>query len=591
MRVRFTAFLFGLAAVLCLGLMGGYAEEKTTYSVGDSVKVKYVGEVVTGTITSTKISGSIEVEFKWKGKTLSKSFPLTLVEGPGDEPAKPAPVTKPAGTPAKPAAPPKKPAADKPAMKSGTGQRPAPALKPENQPEAKPEATSTNKQEMRTWTDDTGKFTVEASFDGLEDGEVKLLKPDGKTTRIPLDKLSPADRELAEQLAEKQAAKPAPKPGDKNSPFKNSEDSSETAGAGQHEMRTWTSANGKSTFEARYAGYELGVVTLIKADGKKVKLSIHKLQQADQLVAMQLSNEEWHKNQTLSGEMSPKRDPGVPSDQLAGTVQASSQNWVGVRTMPSSAELPVEFHLEPDIAVEKKLEVMEGPFIYASRKAPKAGAQIEFGTRDEVTRLMIDPESNQAIVVLRSQLGAETPVIRVVRIDLKDGKVAAQPFQFATDLRAYHPTTHRCLGNTSWDVNPHDSSLKQHLFGVWTQGEKAFEQLGALALRTRSQTFFQRPGDSTLCGIGLRCSVVRRQNSEGLEHRGSVPSICLQDIRVPRSTPDSQSQWKVSGADWRGRADSCHRSGEWKIAGQTAREGSEQVRLRSPREVLRRSIH
>ena len=47
----------------------------------------------------------------------------------------------------------------------------------------------------RTWTDVSGKFSREAEFVKLEDGKVVLRAAGGKETSIPLEKLSPQDRE------------------------------------------------------------------------------------------------------------------------------------------------------------------------------------------------------------------------------------------------------------------------------------------------------------------------------------------------------------------------------------------------------------
>lgn len=47
---------------------------------------------------------------------------------------------------------------------------------------------------FRTWTDSTGKFTVEAKFLYIVGGKVKLEKKDGRTIALPLEKLSEADK-------------------------------------------------------------------------------------------------------------------------------------------------------------------------------------------------------------------------------------------------------------------------------------------------------------------------------------------------------------------------------------------------------------
>ncbi len=48
----------------------------------------------------------------------------------------------------------------------------------------------------RTWTDSTGKHTVEGEFVDLKDGTVRLKKEDGKTITIPIETLSEADRDF-----------------------------------------------------------------------------------------------------------------------------------------------------------------------------------------------------------------------------------------------------------------------------------------------------------------------------------------------------------------------------------------------------------
>lgn len=67
---------------------------------------------------------------------------------------------------------------------------PTPSL-PTPSPPPLPEAPPA---EMRTWTDSTGKFKLDAKLIAVENGNVKLERPDGKIVTMPLDKLSPADQ-------------------------------------------------------------------------------------------------------------------------------------------------------------------------------------------------------------------------------------------------------------------------------------------------------------------------------------------------------------------------------------------------------------
>ncbi len=52
----------------------------------------------------------------------------------------------------------------------------------------------------RTWTDKSGRFSIEATFVSEENGVVKLLRKDGKQANIPLDKLSDADQAFIRQM-------------------------------------------------------------------------------------------------------------------------------------------------------------------------------------------------------------------------------------------------------------------------------------------------------------------------------------------------------------------------------------------------------
>jgi len=58
---------------------------------------------------------------------------------------------------------------------------------------------SVPKSQFRTWTDDSGKFEIEAELVGVEDGIVQLKKSDGKVKAVPLDKLSGNDRRFIEE--------------------------------------------------------------------------------------------------------------------------------------------------------------------------------------------------------------------------------------------------------------------------------------------------------------------------------------------------------------------------------------------------------
>lgn len=66
----------------------------------------------------------------------------------------------------------------------------------------------------RTWTDSTGKFSVEAELVDVEDGQVRLKKTDGSIITVPLVKLSAVDRAFLRRHAadarKKEPAEPPP---------------------------------------------------------------------------------------------------------------------------------------------------------------------------------------------------------------------------------------------------------------------------------------------------------------------------------------------------------------------------------------------
>jgi len=79
----------------------------------------------------------------------------------------------------------------------------------------------------RTWTDSTGKHTVEAEFVDLKGGKVRLKKANGSTLSITLDKLSSADQEyVRNQTKRGDSKKPVNGESRLNSPPKDSADSS-----------------------------------------------------------------------------------------------------------------------------------------------------------------------------------------------------------------------------------------------------------------------------------------------------------------------------------------------------------------------------
>jgi WD40 repeat protein len=60
--------------------------------------------------------------------------------------------------------------------------------------------------ETRTWTDNTGKYKIEADFEKIEDGQVHLQRTDGKKLSLPLAKLSKDDQSYLKDLMKRRRA-------------------------------------------------------------------------------------------------------------------------------------------------------------------------------------------------------------------------------------------------------------------------------------------------------------------------------------------------------------------------------------------------
>jgi uncharacterized cupin superfamily protein len=84
-------------------------------------------------------------------------------------------------------------AAEKESVATAEGQ---PKVQADDRPEADAKRESRGAMEtVRTWTDRTGKFTVEAEFVNFVDGKVQLAKLNGRTTTFPIERLSTEDQQ------------------------------------------------------------------------------------------------------------------------------------------------------------------------------------------------------------------------------------------------------------------------------------------------------------------------------------------------------------------------------------------------------------
>jgi len=156
---------------------GGGAE----FSIGQEVEVEYFNKWRPGVVVALPNSGRIQVEFEFD--------PLGEVNGTSKSKSDESKTTK-AFFDAKQVRPSKGGGAAKANNKPSGGNK-----------KGTSGSKSTPKGELLDWTDSTGKFKIKARFGGLADDKVTLVKDDGKTVTLALDKLDDEGQERARKLA------------------------------------------------------------------------------------------------------------------------------------------------------------------------------------------------------------------------------------------------------------------------------------------------------------------------------------------------------------------------------------------------------
>jgi hypothetical protein len=122
------------------------------------------------------------------------------------------PAEKPAAVEAKPAEKPAAPAGkdnSKPADKEKKEEKPKAEEKDPlfgSTPSVLHEAGGLASDEMRLWTDDSGKFSCRGRLVRFFEGQVRLLKENGRTATVPLARLSTGDLEFVNRQASAQQA-------------------------------------------------------------------------------------------------------------------------------------------------------------------------------------------------------------------------------------------------------------------------------------------------------------------------------------------------------------------------------------------------
>ena len=107
--------------------------------------------------------------------------------------------------------------------------------------------------ETRTWTDSSGKFKIEADFQGIVEGQVKLERPNGKKVSLPLTKLCKDDQAYLKELMKRRRSGDA----EEENPFEEEMESGDDSGDG---------ASGDD--EPGIGGYRVGDRVEVREHGK-----------------------------------------------------------------------------------------------------------------------------------------------------------------------------------------------------------------------------------------------------------------------------------------------------------------------------------
>lgn len=176
--VAFSLSLTLVCPVLAVSLLAQRSaaqQPAAEFQVGDQVELTWAGEPVTGEVLERTRTGWFKVRFTWQGREMTPTLPPDNL---------------------------------RPAAGDGA---------------AEAAVTAANNAPVRTWKDASGKFEIQAAFAGQDAAGVRLKKADGKTIRVPLDKLSQADQQYVQELLKPAADAPADKPADPANPFEGAE--------------------------------------------------------------------------------------------------------------------------------------------------------------------------------------------------------------------------------------------------------------------------------------------------------------------------------------------------------------------------------
>jgi hypothetical protein len=174
--------------------------------------------------------------------------------------------------------------------------------------------------------------------------------------------------------------------------------------AEQAAVRTWTDSTGKFKIEATFAGKEGDRVLLTKTDGKTIKLPLAKLSKEDQDHVAALDAKP------------PMENPFEAAEQVNDDGLDRVAEWAGAEQILPQ---PIDgWPLAPD-AAQQPGEALAGKAL----GLPGGGRDRFF---ENPKSLLFDAGKNEALVVLVNGPPGKDRELKIVRCDLKTGRVAAE---------------------------------------------------------------------------------------------------------------------------------------------------------------------
>lgn len=234
--------------------------------------------------------------------------------------------------------------------------------------------------------------------------------------------------------------------------------------AKQAELRTWTSKNGKFRITARFVKLDEDQLTLEKDDGKTVTVALDKISESDQNFAKKLA-ESAGENPFESESDNPfEREANGAGD--AGDGELADGDWSEVQ--PVFIEEPGSWSLAPDVAPAPSGSLASKPIVLMV--AGRGGNKEAFGFFEKIHGLFFNPSAAEAFVPSFDNPPGGTPLLRLQRVDLTQGK-ANSPITIPAKVKPVDidPSGKRLLARSDFFVSGNAPAE----VSVWELGAKS----------------------------------------------------------------------------------------------------------------------